>query len=669
MYCPECGKEVVEGKFCSFCGTKLPNADNDEEARKEVIKENETPSSDNYLNEEKTNAVATKQVEAIPSVAQNEIDSNSENFKSTISNDLKPDLSGQSDTNNPEDKETIEGNNNGKVLFKRRTIFLIAIPIIILFVLIALFSGRSNTTKLSDGRISYKVSLYDYMEQYNNYLEINARNDHPGKSDNYYSDFIASSLISLENAKKADQGDGTTSYSWPNLLDTVDHGILVDNETGYVIAATVVMVSTITSDAASDQIALAFMPLNEDYFDLVDKAKNSDELYAYKNNQAVFLTTYNNCYAIRLNAITKKQLKELSNNTPVNNTYVTENSKKDLSQVAEDVFATAKSEFALSNLVFSGNEDGIITVSVVNNHINVELTSGLEYNKGEAGFITKCGIDTTKKVQSDLIYTITIKNENGNVKFDMSSGTEKIMKTATTEAPKNSIDFFDLLEIEKYIKFVGANGYCDAFFEIPDKTSININDIYFVYSESKKNDTCVVFDVIYDNSSLGKLSVMFEDTVINLSEGDIVTIKIYSDAILEEKGIYFKEEERKITVPELGHFINARNDLTEEDIIEIKKIALEHINNHVHIMGDEKLEIEEIYFCTIKPTVVNEQKAKAYVEVICSAGDYPLYNEIILYDIVKNRSEIESFEEKYNSVRKEDKNELINDDYTYEKID
>ncbi len=104
--------------------------------------------------------------------------------------------------------------------------------------------------------------------------------------------------------------------------------------------------------------------------------------------------------------------------------YVQKSRDAVVSSAAEDVLATAKSEFALTHLTFSGTGDGVITISVVDKHLNVALTSGLNFDSSSttgAGctFAEQCGIDTQKTTQSTLKYVINIKNNAGSPTFEM----------------------------------------------------------------------------------------------------------------------------------------------------------------------------------------------------------------------------------------------------------
>lgn len=110
--------------------------------------------------------------------------------------------------------------------------------------------------------------------------------------------------------------------------------------------------------------------------------------------------------------------------------YVQKSRDAVVSQAAEDVLATAKSEFALTKLAFAGTGGGTITVGVNSstNKLEVSFDSGLKYDPAEDGsytgtsadFMAMCGVDSGKTTQSKLVYTITItQNSGGSPTFSM----------------------------------------------------------------------------------------------------------------------------------------------------------------------------------------------------------------------------------------------------------
>ena len=111
--------------------------------------------------------------------------------------------------------------------------------------------------------------------------------------------------------------------------------------------------------------------------------------------------------------------------------YVAKSRNAVVTSAAEDVLATAKSEFALIHLTFAeGSDEGTIVIKRGDGQgaqpLSVTLT-GLDFSEGDDGdlsgadgFATQCGIDNTKKTASDYEYTITItKQEGGSPTFEM----------------------------------------------------------------------------------------------------------------------------------------------------------------------------------------------------------------------------------------------------------
>ena len=111
--------------------------------------------------------------------------------------------------------------------------------------------------------------------------------------------------------------------------------------------------------------------------------------------------------------------------------YVAKSRNAVVTSAAEDVLATAKSEFALIHLTFQSNaSSGTIVIKKSDGTgaqpLSVSLT-GLDFDEGDDGdlddadgFAEQCGIDPTKKTASDYEYTITItKQEGGSPTFKM----------------------------------------------------------------------------------------------------------------------------------------------------------------------------------------------------------------------------------------------------------
>ena len=314
MFCSNCGKELGNGNFCSFCGAKI--------IKSEVIEKNEKTESSFFVEKE-------ADLDPAPTTTNFSENKNKDNYlqndEVSTKSENKKSIFRQFETL----KLMLSNSNNKKI------VLFVALTIIAIVILTTVFSNRSNITKLSNGTLAYKVTMFEYMEQYNKYLYTEAQNDFPGKSENYYTEYIASRVISLENAKKQDEGNGTTLYKWDDLFDSVTHGILVDNDTNYVISASVVMRKERTDDAKSDDIEKAFMPLNENYRSFMKKALKVGKNYAFKDNQVLSYTDYNgNVDCLMLQAITKKDLKDLLNGK--NNERTTTDGKQSEKYVSEN---------------------------------------------------------------------------------------------------------------------------------------------------------------------------------------------------------------------------------------------------------------------------------------------------------------------------------------------
>ena len=112
--------------------------------------------------------------------------------------------------------------------------------------------------------------------------------------------------------------------------------------------------------------------------------------------------------------------------------YVAKSRDAVVSSAAEDVLATAKSEFALTHLAFTNSSVTSATITIGKGEgngaqpLSVVLGTGLTFDSSSTtgagcSFADQCGIDRTKKTASELVYTITITNNNGSPTFAMTS--------------------------------------------------------------------------------------------------------------------------------------------------------------------------------------------------------------------------------------------------------
>lgn len=92
--------------------------------------------------------------------------------------------------------------------------------------------------------------------------------------------------------------------------------------------------------------------------------------------------------------------------------YVSSSRDAVVTQAAQDVLSVVKAEVNLGTLSLKDQEkEGKITVAASNGngHIYVKLSPELQYNdNGNTDFEAICGVDETKTVKSNLVYTITV---------------------------------------------------------------------------------------------------------------------------------------------------------------------------------------------------------------------------------------------------------------------
>ena len=117
--------------------------------------------------------------------------------------------------------------------------------------------------------------------------------------------------------------------------------------------------------------------------------------------------------------------------------YVSKSRDAVISSAAEDVLATAKSDFALTKMAFiTPANGGEIYIGADGNQKLSVVISGLKYrsddnpntayvNNDSQSFQDMCGVDNAKKTTSTLVYKITITDGgNGSPVFSMKSNAE-----------------------------------------------------------------------------------------------------------------------------------------------------------------------------------------------------------------------------------------------------
>ena len=114
--------------------------------------------------------------------------------------------------------------------------------------------------------------------------------------------------------------------------------------------------------------------------------------------------------------------------------YVSSSRDAVVTQAAQDVLSVVKAEVNLGTLSLKDQEkEGKITVAASNGngHIYVKLSPELQYNdNGNTDFESICGVDETKTVKSNLVYTITV------TQTDISAHPKLEVEIQSTEAKK-----------------------------------------------------------------------------------------------------------------------------------------------------------------------------------------------------------------------------------------
>ena len=192
--------------------------------------------------------------------------------------------------------------------------------------------------------------------------------------------------------------------------------------------------------------------------------------------------------------------------------------------------------------------------------------------------------------------------------------------------PQNVIDIF--ADIEKYIRFEGANGYGYIGYpeiKIPTDYSYQVGDIYLL-----KGTFANSVKIIHKNTNIGELSYHIEGS--SLSGGD--TLKLSADSgysgvrkTLEDIGYIIPTMSKYITVPDLGEYLTSWDQLTPEIISALKEqIPSSNIN--------------KLYFTTFKPGVECNYNTTAFITAIYYKSGFwdsgycidELYNVIIKSD-------------------------------------
>lgn len=189
------------------------------------------------------------------------------------------------------------------------------------------------------------------------------------------------------------------------------------------------------------------------------------------------------------------------------------------------------------------------------------------------------------------------------------------------EEPQNVIDIFG--DIENYIGYNGTNGNGETyghsdpserratsfspvkntdqtfFFNgvyFPKDYSRQLGDLYFVYNDKTSLNVL--------NGNIKICTIEYGCGASYLSEGDRITVKASSNKLeeLEKCGYFVAATEKVIVVPDLGEYITAKEQLTEN--------VIEQIKTQVEDSSYDG-EICELYYVTLKPGVEQEHHSKA----------------------------------------------------------
>ena len=223
-----------------------------------------------------------------------------------------------------------------------------------------------------------------------------------------------------------------------------------------------------------------------------------------------------------------------------------------------------------------------------------------------------------------------------------------------------TIDLFE--DIENHIEYEGANGFGEMNF-VFDKDYTHQLDIFHI----KKNYSS--FSIVYDNKEIGSFS--YSTSNKNLSKGDSAEIKVTlsgttADA-LAEKGYIVKSLTHTVVVPDLGNYINSVQDISKEEILELKD----------RIMTENpKYKYVATYFATAKDSAIIYSNAKGKIVVIAEPQSWFVlsqFSSIEMVDIIRMPDgSLEWSKSSNNALWTGDSKDYLKElssDYTYEKID
>lgn len=670
MYCTNCGKELpVDARFCTECGAKV------EIEKAKVIESIESNDEvDNDINATYKTVVETEETSDFNKKSVvSESDSIQEKSDANIETDKHPAAKNPEKTTNSQFFISANGQINNKqtglmskIIDLSVTKKIIAVSMLIavaaIIAVLSLINGSSNIEKngliiKSDNNTgaAFNLSLDDFNTKFNEYivktynencsLDISKLWEHPVQQTEEGSGVLYSSYSS-KLMKQSEYINGvslTANVADRHIIDfqiSIDEYEL-DNAACYKCWQNLSFLTFGTcGNLSSGELTTIMSELN----------KNRNIAKTVLKDNIAYTFFYNKedeCYVFQAFPVTNKYKKTYENEfLDFKKLDKIESSDEKTTTQEIDVFknididvdgsngyATAQLSFPYDYNVDFG---GVRFSEYNNSYDSVNVYFGDE----KIGFVL-FKFDKNENLSNGEKIKLSFEADDDMPVFLKLAGYyfKSESKEITVSGLKEATSVDLLSEIEKYIKYWGANGDGEASIEIPEGTTININvqEVYFVYSESN-GKTVAVFDVISDNTSLGEIRVKLDGNTNHLSSGEIIKLVIdpessgYSEVM--KKDIRFKEDEKEIVVPEMGFYVNSKDELNSRDIKVLKKMALDALKESSSQDLYKDYKVEQVNFRTIKPTAVNNYRAKGYVEVIAKKGNDKIH--ILLFDVVKN---------------------------------
>ncbi len=175
---------------------------------------------------------------------------------------------------------------------------------------------------------------------------------------------------------------------------------------------------------------------------------------------------------------------------------------------------------------------------------------------------------------------------------------------------------------EKYITYKGANGNNKVNFDYSSaEEKTDLGEGFFLKPIMNG------FEVIHENESIGTYAYYFVSTdengkvesytsIYDVKEGDVLSIKIDSGSSLFfnliKLGYVPAENNREITVPDLGEYITSKEQLSSEEIETIRQALFTKLSEKY-----SNVEIASAHFATIQPGEECKPEEKAEIHFVC----------------------------------------------------